>query len=133
VYLLFVMGIAFVILGVAVLLLLPNRPGGQITAPGGWQVSSGGAGLPLIVLGIVCILLSQVNLSIPALALPALPTIPAPGAAPASSTGPTFTATPTPTVTPTPTPTTTATPTPSPLPIPVGQKIRTPHLLPSPP
>ena len=49
-----IVGVAIVVLGAFILLLFPDRPGGRI----GWQgaeVSSIGAGLPLIVVGIAAI------------------------------------------------------------------------------
>ena len=49
-----IVGVAIVVLGAFILLLFPDRPGGKI----GWQgaeVSSIGAGLPLIVVGIAAI------------------------------------------------------------------------------
>jgi hypothetical protein len=52
--LLAVVGVGVVILGAVVLLLLPERPGGTI-GWGGFQVNSRGAGLPLIVVGLVAI------------------------------------------------------------------------------
>ena len=58
-----VVGLGLVIFGALVLLKFPNRPGGKI----GWngvEISSVGAGLPLIFLGVVCIVIS--NTSIPA-------------------------------------------------------------------
>lgn len=51
---LLVVGIALVAFGALVLLLFPDRPGGQI-AWQGFQVSSIGAGLPIIVVGVVAI------------------------------------------------------------------------------
>ena len=52
-----VVGIAVVALGALVLLLFPDRPGGKIAWQGA-EVSSLGAGLPLIVVGIVAIALA---------------------------------------------------------------------------
>lgn len=49
-----VAGIAVVLFGALVLLLFPDRPGGKITWAGG-EVSSIGAGLPLIVVGLAAI------------------------------------------------------------------------------
>lgn len=49
-----VVGIAVAVLGAFVLLRFPNRPGGRI-AWQGLEVSSVGAGLPLIVVGIAAI------------------------------------------------------------------------------
>ena len=49
-----VVGIAVAVLGAFVLLRFPNRPGGRI-AWQGREVSSVGAGLPLIVVGIAAI------------------------------------------------------------------------------
>jgi hypothetical protein len=49
-----IVGVAIVVLGAFILLLFPDRPGGKV----GWQgaeVSSLGAGLPLIVVGIAAI------------------------------------------------------------------------------
>jgi hypothetical protein len=54
---LLVVGVAVVVLGALILLLFPDRPGGRI-AWQGIEVSSIGAGLPLIVVGIVAIGLS---------------------------------------------------------------------------
>jgi hypothetical protein len=51
---LLVVGVGVVVLGALVLLLWPDRPGGKI-AWQGLEVSSIGAGLPLIVVGIVAI------------------------------------------------------------------------------
>jgi hypothetical protein len=51
---LLVVGIALVAFGALILLLFPDRPGGQI-AWQGFQVSSIGAGLPIIVVGVVSI------------------------------------------------------------------------------
>jgi hypothetical protein len=52
-----VVGIALVGLGALVLLKFPDRPGGKI-AWHGLEVSSVGAGLPLIVLGVVAIVIA---------------------------------------------------------------------------
>jgi hypothetical protein len=52
-----VVGIGVVALGAVVLLLFPDRPGGKIAWQGA-EVSSIGAGLPLIVVGIVAIALA---------------------------------------------------------------------------
>lgn len=52
-----------VIFGALVLIKFPNRPGGKI-AWGGIEISSVGAGLPLIFLGVVCIMIS--NTGVPA-------------------------------------------------------------------
>jgi hypothetical protein len=52
--LLAVVGVGVVVLGAVVLLLLPDRPGGTI-GWGGMQVKSKGAGLPLIVVGLVAV------------------------------------------------------------------------------
>ena len=57
-----IVGLGLVIFGALVLLKFPNRPGGKIVL-GGAEISSVGAGLPLIFLGVVCILIS--NTSIP--------------------------------------------------------------------
>jgi hypothetical protein len=54
-----VLGIAVVALGAVVLLFLPTRPGGTISLPGGVQASSVGAGLPLIVVGVVVVALGS--------------------------------------------------------------------------
>jgi hypothetical protein len=54
---LLVVGVGVVVLGALILLLFPDRPGGRI-AWQGIEVSSIGAGLPLIVVGIVAIGLS---------------------------------------------------------------------------
>jgi hypothetical protein len=48
-------GLAVVIFGAVILLFIPNRPGGTITLPGKVEVSSKGAGLPLIVVGIATV------------------------------------------------------------------------------
>jgi hypothetical protein len=55
---LLVVGVGVVILGTAVLLFLPDRPGGTISWAGA-QVSSKGAGLPLIALGVAAIAYSR--------------------------------------------------------------------------
>lgn len=52
-----VVGVAVVVLGALVLLLFPDRPGGKIAWQGA-EVSSIGAGLPLIVVGIAAIVIS---------------------------------------------------------------------------
>jgi hypothetical protein len=52
---LLIVGLAVVIFGAVILLFLPNRPGGTITLPGKVEVSSKGAGLPLIVVGIATV------------------------------------------------------------------------------
>jgi hypothetical protein len=49
-----IVGVAIVVLGAFILLLFPDRPGGKIAWQGA-EVSSIGAGLPLIVVGIVAI------------------------------------------------------------------------------
>jgi hypothetical protein len=54
---LLVVGVGVVVLGAFVLLLFPDRPGGKIAWQGA-EVSSIGAGLPLIVVGIVAVALS---------------------------------------------------------------------------
>ena len=55
---LMIVGIGLVIFGALVLIKFPNRPGGKI-AWGGIEISSVGAGLPLILLGVVCIMISD--------------------------------------------------------------------------
>ena len=57
-----IVGIALVIFGAVVLLKFPNRPGGKIVL-GGIETSSMGAGLPLIVLGVICIVISNTDIS----------------------------------------------------------------------
>jgi hypothetical protein len=57
VIILLVAGVGVVVLGALVLLLFPDRPGGKI-AWHGFEVSSIGAGLPLIVVGLVAIAIS---------------------------------------------------------------------------
>lgn len=57
-------GIAVLILGVIVLLKFPERPGGKI-AFGSFQVSSIGAGLPLIALGVFCVVIARGEISLP--------------------------------------------------------------------
>ncbi|MGH3052968.1 MAG: hypothetical protein ACRDM8_08425 [Gaiellaceae bacterium] len=54
---LLIVGVGVVVLGALVLLLFPDRPGGKI-AWQGFEVSSIGAGLPLIVVGIAAIAIS---------------------------------------------------------------------------
>lgn len=54
-----IVGIGLVIFGVLVLLKFPDRPGGVIRW-GGIEISSKGAGLPLIFLGVVCIVISNI-------------------------------------------------------------------------
>ena len=54
---LLVVGVGVVLLGALVLLLFPDRPGGRIAWQGA-EVSSIGAGLPLIVVGIAAIAIS---------------------------------------------------------------------------
>ncbi len=49
-----IVGVAIVVLGAFILLLFPDRPGGRIAWQGA-EVSSIGAGLPLIVVGIAAI------------------------------------------------------------------------------
>jgi hypothetical protein len=51
---LIVLGVAVVVFGAVILLLFPDRPGGKIAWQGA-EVSSIGAGLPLIVVGIVAV------------------------------------------------------------------------------
>ena len=51
-------GVAVIVLGAVVLLLFPDRPGGRIAWQGA-EVSSIGAGLPLIVVGIVAVALAS--------------------------------------------------------------------------
>lgn len=52
-----IVGIALLVFGAVILIKFPNRPGGKI-AWAGTEVSSVGAGLPLIVLGVACIIYS---------------------------------------------------------------------------
>ncbi|MCA1566990.1 MAG: hypothetical protein LC803_15345 [Acidobacteria bacterium] len=52
-----VLGVALVLFGGWLLVKLPDRPGGKL-ALGKVEVSSVGAGLPLVVLGVVCVVLS---------------------------------------------------------------------------
>jgi hypothetical protein len=54
---LLVLGVAVVVFGAVILLLFPDRPGGKIAWQGA-EVSSIGAGLPLIVVGIVAVALA---------------------------------------------------------------------------
>ncbi len=57
---LLLVGVALVVFGAFVLVRMPSRPGGTIKAR--WfEVSSVGAGLPLIVLGVAAIVISQVD------------------------------------------------------------------------
>lgn len=57
---LLIVGVALVLFGGFVLIRMPTRPGGTIKTK--WfEVSSVGAGLPLIVLGVAAIVASQVN------------------------------------------------------------------------
>jgi hypothetical protein len=57
---LLLVGLALVVFGAFVLIRMPTRPGGTIRAR--WfEVSSVGAGLPLIVVGVVAIVISQVD------------------------------------------------------------------------
>jgi hypothetical protein len=51
-----VVGVALVAFGLLVLLKFPDRPGGKV-ALGKAEVSSTGAGLPLVVVGVVCLVL----------------------------------------------------------------------------
>jgi hypothetical protein len=55
---LLVVGVGVVILGAVILLFIPDRPGGTISWAGA-QVSSKGAGLPLIALGVAAIAYSR--------------------------------------------------------------------------
>lgn len=52
-----IVGIAVVVLGALILLLFPDRPGGKIAWHGA-EVSSIGAGLPLVVVGIAAIVIA---------------------------------------------------------------------------
>jgi hypothetical protein len=54
-------GIAVAVLGALILLVFPDPPGGTISWQGA-QVSSVGAGLPLIVVGVVAIAFGGGNL-----------------------------------------------------------------------
>ncbi|MEX0623680.1 MAG: hypothetical protein WD251_07220, partial [Saccharospirillum sp.] len=65
-------GIGLLVFGGIVLLRYPNKPGGKI-AIGSLEVSSVGAGLPLIVLGVACIL-AYARTDLPDLRLPATST-----------------------------------------------------------
>ncbi len=58
-----IVGIGLVIFGALVLLKFPNRPGGKIVW-GGIEISSVGAGLPLIFLGVVCIVISNIGIPV---------------------------------------------------------------------
>ncbi|HEV2881965.1 MAG TPA: hypothetical protein VGX24_11860 [Pyrinomonadaceae bacterium] len=51
------LGVALVLFGGWLLVKMPERPGGKL-ALGKVEVSSAGAGLPLVVLGVVCVVLS---------------------------------------------------------------------------
>jgi hypothetical protein len=76
-----IVGIALVGLGALVLLKFPDRPGGKV-AWHGFEVNSVGAGLPLIVLGVVAIAIAgPIQLSG---AKPAFPAV-TPGAEPGST------------------------------------------------
>jgi hypothetical protein len=75
-----IVGIALVGLGALVLLKFPDRPGGKV-AWHGFEVNSMGAGLPLIVLGVVAIAIAG---PIPSGAKPVSPAV-APGAEPGST------------------------------------------------
>jgi hypothetical protein len=67
-----IVGIALVGLGALVLLKFPDRPGGKI-AWRDFEVSSVGAGLPLIVLGVVAVAVAgPIQFSVPKSALPAV-------------------------------------------------------------
>ena len=61
-FIVMVVGIGLMIFGALVLLKFPYRPGGKITW-GGIEISSMGAGLPLIVLGVICIVISSTGIS----------------------------------------------------------------------
>lgn len=87
-----IVGVALVALGALVLLKFPDRPGGRV-AFGKTEVSSKGAGLPLVVVGVVCLVIGVRG-----------------GAFITDGPPPTQTPTATPTATSTPTPTPTATP-----------------------
>jgi hypothetical protein len=56
-----VVGVALVVFGALVLLRFPDRPGGRL-AWHGVEVSSVGAGLPLIVLGVVAIVVGATGI-----------------------------------------------------------------------
>jgi hypothetical protein len=64
---LLLIGLGVVILGAVVLLVFPNRPGGTIRLPGGGEVNSAGAGLPLIVVGVVAVGYAATHRSVPPL------------------------------------------------------------------
>ena len=53
-FVLLIVGILLLLFGGVVLLKFPNKPGGRI-AMGTLEISSVGAGLPLIVLGVICL------------------------------------------------------------------------------
>jgi hypothetical protein len=55
-----VLGVVLITLGGVVLLLFPDRPGGEVQLLG-FQVSSVGAGLPLIALGVVLVAIVAVH------------------------------------------------------------------------
>lgn len=79
-----IVGITLVALGALVLLKFPDRPGGKV-AWHGFEVNSVGAGLPLIVLGVVAIAIAgPIQLS---KAKPAFPAV-TPGAEPGSAGSP---------------------------------------------
>ncbi len=61
---LLVVGLALVGFGALMLLILPDRPGGKV-AWHGFEVSSIGAGLPLIVTGVIAVAISAVAPSEP--------------------------------------------------------------------
>lgn len=53
---LLIVGVALIVFGLLLLLKFPDRPGGKV-ALGKVEVSSTGAGLPLVVIGVVCLVL----------------------------------------------------------------------------
>ena len=57
-----VVGIGLLIFGALVLLKFPSSSGNKITW-GGIEISSKGAGLPLIVLGVICVVISGTGIS----------------------------------------------------------------------
>lgn len=73
-FILTVIGIGLAILGALILLKFPDRPGGKI-AWGNAEVSSVGAGLPLIVLGVICLLIANRGPGTPGLTSTPTPTI----------------------------------------------------------
>ena len=58
--LLTVTGAALAVFGAVVLIRFPDRPGGRI-AWRGLEISSTGAGLPIVVIGVGCLLLAALR------------------------------------------------------------------------